>query len=77
MKHSVVYSRERDKYKMANEREIFLHNYENVENLLSKHNRRRYKSGISYDNPFYRGVVLPPGITSKGPIKLPKHKKDV
>lgn len=44
LQHSVVYSRERDKYKMPNEREIFLHNYENVNGLLAKGNRRRYKS---------------------------------
>lgn len=76
LKGSVVFSRERAKYKLPNDREIFLHNYENVEKMLTKGNRRRYKSSISYDNPFYKGVVIPPGLRGKGPIKLPRHKKD-
>jgi len=77
LKSSVVYSRESDKYKLPNDREVFLHNYENIDKILAQKNRRRYKSGISYQNPFYRGVVLPPELTRKGPIKLPKHRKDL
>jgi hypothetical protein len=72
-----VYSRERSKYKLPNDREIFLYNFENVEKMMAQGNRRRYKSSISSDNPFYKGVVLPPGLRTKAPIKLPKYSKNM
>ena len=37
---------------------------------MGEYNKRRYKSGISYENPFYTGLMVPASLQDKPPIEL-------
>ena len=77
LEKSVVFSREKQKYKVPDKREIFLHNYRNIEELMTKNSRRRYKSNTSVQNPLYKGVVVPPElIGNEDPISIPEDDID-
>ena len=55
---------------VISEREIFLYNFDNVNRLMGEHNKRRYKSGISAENPFYTGRMVPANLREKPPIEI-------
>ena len=37
---------------------------------MGEYNKRRYKSGISPENPFYTGLMVPATLKEKPPIEL-------
>ena len=44
---------------------------------MGEHNKRRYKSSISSDNPFYTGMMVPATLKEKPPIELTKETSTV
>lgn len=63
-------SRSLSRHILSSDREIFLYNFDNINKLMGEHHKRRYKSGISYDNPFYTGMMVPANLREKPPIQI-------